>query len=917
MPPIEYNRPSRVINISGNTGTVSNPRNMGRGMNKLSHCSHGSGCGCGGNTTSVDDITGVLNYKVCKHEGDCKLVLGDGFTIPEGDAFGYINLLVEDANGVQTTVQITEEGGEIAIANGDFGLNFGAGPVKVTPFITTNNVTDGKKPTIEIPSENLGCCLNQMPEEPVEDPVDPACAEDEVCFDSQNPDGGEGNEECGITDLSATAACKETNAELVVTFAATNSESQEASIDGTNYTAITSGGTIVVPTATGQTVTLTVRDTENPDCSESIEVAVPDCSVVEPIKKSDLEVKSKSFSPNSDGTGGTFSIEVANNGPDDEPSAVATDLIDPSKLTITSNTPSVGTYDPATGKWTLGAFANGATATIEIEVAFVEGEEVDGYINTVTITGDNEDPNTENNSGSATVEAPFYEMLVVKSVSNVGDIGVDEEGNIGAGGWGFDETHTWKIEVTNTGNRPITPTINDNLPPCTSIVDGTTFPQQPTIQPGATHVIEFDWTVEFNAEDPDCPKEKSSITNTVTVVDENAGEQTATSVVPGKPCDKCLQTYIGDNSRPDGQVTNNPNNPNLIVDKENTANGQLQAIVTNPSTGTVQINHKKIEWEFEIETCNGVCKIGTIPTDPVAGKWLQAVAAAATNAGVPTTAGLSPFGSDLVTQAAYWFVVSKCVECNLLFRFTSPKGSIVEVPFVAEQFKACAEPEFDLEAFKCEGDCDPCGFTILDHLNDNKPVEANEDGIITLDCKGEYYLQPNKCEGEEVKPITNLALTDSKGNTIITGTVNENGVGILQLANSNIEAGTYNIVVGQSGCEGEVLKTIVECCECTSVNLIPQDGDNLGVPRIVTDGMVVTRDFEEMVLEFLDCNKTRLRGETGTVAQTSNNDVLHNITDGVTPIISTGPEDTFIINGVGGNCDLGFDLRAEGKPTKK
>jgi hypothetical protein len=42
-----------------------------------------------------------------------------------------------------------------------------------------------------------------------------------------------------------------------------------------------------------------------------------------------------------------------------------TDLL-PAGLTFVSSTPSQGTYDSATGLWTVGSIANGATATLQI-----------------------------------------------------------------------------------------------------------------------------------------------------------------------------------------------------------------------------------------------------------------------------------------------------------------------------------------------------------------------------------------------------------------------------------------------------------------------------------------------------------------------------------------------------------------------
>lgn len=98
-----------------------------------------------------------------------------------------------------------------------------------------------------------------------------------------------------------------------------------------------------------------------------------------------------------------FTLTAENLGPYDATNVEVTDQL-PTGYTFVSATPSVGRYDDSTGIWTIGNLANGATATLEMEVKVTTTGE---YTNTATITGDQEDPNPENNTSTLTPE-PIY-----------------------------------------------------------------------------------------------------------------------------------------------------------------------------------------------------------------------------------------------------------------------------------------------------------------------------------------------------------------------------------------------------------------------------------------------------------------------------------------------------------------------------
>ena len=100
-----------------------------------------------------------------------------------------------------------------------------------------------------------------------------------------------------------------------------------------------------------------------------------------------------------------------------------------------SATPSVGSYASGTGVWTIGALANGASATLTITATVLAGGP---YLNSASVTATTQDPNPVNNSASAgTTPVAQADLQVAKTVNN------------GAPNVGTNVTFT--IAVTNNG----------------------------------------------------------------------------------------------------------------------------------------------------------------------------------------------------------------------------------------------------------------------------------------------------------------------------------------------------------------------------------------------------------------------------------------------------------------------------------
>ncbi len=96
-----------------------------------------------------------------------------------------------------------------------------------------------------------------------------------------------------------------------------------------------------------------------------------------------------------------YTLIINNNGPD---TAVNTQVADklPAGLRFVSYTANYGTYDPATGIWTIGNLSNGARAVLTI-TSVVENSGI--IINEAKVTSITTDPNLDDNTARVTINA--------------------------------------------------------------------------------------------------------------------------------------------------------------------------------------------------------------------------------------------------------------------------------------------------------------------------------------------------------------------------------------------------------------------------------------------------------------------------------------------------------------------------------
>lgn len=95
----------------------------------------------------------------------------------------------------------------------------------------------------------------------------------------------------------------------------------------------------------------------------------------------------------------TYRITVRNTGPSPATGVTVTDPL-PSTLIFLSATPSAGTHDPATGQWTVGDLARGATATLVLRAKATAPGRI---TNTATVTSNEKDTDLSDNTDSVTV----------------------------------------------------------------------------------------------------------------------------------------------------------------------------------------------------------------------------------------------------------------------------------------------------------------------------------------------------------------------------------------------------------------------------------------------------------------------------------------------------------------------------------
>ena len=208
---------------------------------------------------------------------------------------------------------------------------------------------------------------------------------------------------------------------------------------------------VVSPNAQTNTATISHSDQSDPNTANN------SASATETPQVADLQL-SKVVSPSTPIVGNpiVYTITLTNLGPSPATDVTVTDLL-PAGLAFLNSNPSQGTYNSTTGVWTVGTVTTTSPQTLQITAQLNSASAI---TNTVAIShSDQFDPNTVNNSASATINPQQQaDLALSKTVSNA---------NPPLGG-----TVTFTVTLTNNGPSPATNvTVTDLLPAGLTLVN--------------------------------------------------------------------------------------------------------------------------------------------------------------------------------------------------------------------------------------------------------------------------------------------------------------------------------------------------------------------------------------------------------------------------------------------------------------
>jgi len=154
----------------------------------------------------------------------------------------------------------------------------------------------------------------------------------------------------------------------------------------------------------------------------------------------------------------SFRIAVTNVGPQGATGVNLTDQL-PAGFNFVSATPSIGTYNSATGLWTIGALANGATANLILTGTVAVGQNGATLTNTTTAaTGVNVD--VTRTAGDDLTESVTINSASALAMVKTGTLNLGPDNAAGVG-----DVITYAFTVRNTGNAALTNvTLTDPLP---------------------------------------------------------------------------------------------------------------------------------------------------------------------------------------------------------------------------------------------------------------------------------------------------------------------------------------------------------------------------------------------------------------------------------------------------------------------
>ena len=267
----------------------------------------------------------------------------------------------------------------------------------------------------------------------------------------------------------------------------------------------------------------------------------------------------------------TFQISVTNNGAAQATGVSLTDQL-PAGITFTSSSLSQGTYDSATGLWTIGTLNESGVATIELTGTIDVGEGGNTITNiTTAATGDQPDPSTAGDDldESVVVDANA-DLVTVKTLSSGNATPL--EGDV----------VTFEIEVTNNGTAQATNvSLIDLLPVGLTATAGNGVVTQGTYD-AATGLFDIG-TLNIG---------ETAILTLEGTVDVGEGGNTITNI-----------TTAASGDQPDPSTVGDDLDESVVVD----ANADLVTVKTLASGNSVPAVGEVVTFEIEV-TNNGVAQ---------------------------------------------------------------------------------------------------------------------------------------------------------------------------------------------------------------------------------------------------------------------------------------------------------------------
>ncbi len=184
------------------------------------------------------------------------------------------------------------------------------------------------------------------------------------------------------------------------------------------------------------------------DCQNNFGLAGADLSIQKTVDNS---------TPTT-GTNVVFTLVVTNIGPTNATGVTVSDVL-PNGYTYVSDDGG-GAYDDATGEWVIGTLAVSGIETLNITAQVnVTGD----YLNIATVTGDQPDPDTGNNSDDETISPNYLPTANFNNASTDEDMAVDIP-VLNNDTFGGDGPSTGNISITDNTNHG-TATVNDGGTP--------------------------------------------------------------------------------------------------------------------------------------------------------------------------------------------------------------------------------------------------------------------------------------------------------------------------------------------------------------------------------------------------------------------------------------------------------------------